>query len=92
MARESIGTRQAESVATRQLVLAFNYLATLREQIAAIEDELQQRVEELQSPLFSPGITANLVAVIHAEGPLQRSGNRRPPLGPRRLAAPDRRS
>jgi transposase len=66
-AKQSIGTRQAEHVATRQLVLAFDYLATLREQIAAIEAELNARVQELNSPLFSLGITTNLVAVIHAE-------------------------
>ena len=71
-AKESIGTRQAETVANRQLLLAFDYLATLRRQIAAIEDELDQRVREIDSPLFSLGITANLVAVIHAESdPIQ---------------------
>jgi transposase len=66
-AKQSIGTRQAEDVANRQLVLAFDYLATLRQQIAAIEDELDKRVQQIKSPLFSLGITANLVAVIHAE-------------------------
>lgn len=66
-AQQSIGTRQAENVATRQLVLAFDYLATLRKQIAAIEDELDARLQEIDSPLFSLGITAKLVAVIHAE-------------------------
>ena len=66
-AQQSIGTRQAENVANRQLVLVFDYLATLRKQIAAIEDELDLRVQKLGSPLFSLGITANLVAVIHAE-------------------------
>ncbi|HEX42158.1 MAG TPA: IS110 family transposase [Phycisphaerales bacterium] len=72
VAQQSIGTRQAENVATRQLVLAFDYLASLREQIAAIEEELERRAQELQSPLFSLGITAKLVAVIHAESdPIQ---------------------
>jgi transposase len=66
-AKQSIGTRQAESVANRQLILAFDYLETLRQQIAAIEDELEQRVNELNSPLLSLGISANLAAVIHAE-------------------------
>jgi transposase len=71
-AKGSIGTRQAENVANRQLVLAFDYLATVRQQIAAIEDELDTRVQEIGSPLFSLGITANLVAVIHAESdPIQ---------------------
>jgi transposase len=72
VAQQSIGTRQAENVATRQLVLAFDYLASLREQIAAIEEELERRAQELQSPLFSLGITAKLVAGIHAESdPIQ---------------------
>jgi transposase len=71
-AKQSIGTRQAENVATRQLVLAFDYLVTLREQIAAVEEELDRRAQELQSPLFSLGITAKLVAAIHAESdPIQ---------------------
>jgi transposase len=71
-AKESIGTRQAENVAHRQLVLVFDYLATLRQQIAAIENELDARAQEIHSPLFSLGITAKLVAVIHAESdPIQ---------------------
>ena len=66
-AKQSIGTRQAEDVANRQLVLVFDCLATLREQIAAIEDELDLRMQKIDSPLFSLGITAKLAAVIHAE-------------------------
>jgi transposase len=66
-ARRSIGTRQAEDAANRQLVLVFDYLAALRKQIAAIEDELDLRVRKLGSPLLSLGITANLAAAIHAE-------------------------
>ena len=71
-AKESIGTRQVESVADRQLVLVFDYLTTLRQQIAAIEDELEARTRQIGSPLFSLGLTANLVAAIHAESdPIQ---------------------
>jgi transposase len=71
-ARQSIGTRQAEDVAHRQLVLVFDCLATLRQQIAAVEDELEARAEKIGSPLFSLGITGKLVAVIHAESdPIQ---------------------
>jgi transposase len=66
-ARESIGTRQAENTANRQLVLVFDCLATLRQQIAAIDDELDARVKPIGSPLFSLGITAPLVAALHAE-------------------------
>ena len=71
-AQQSIGTRQAENDANRQLVLAFDCLASLRQQIAAIEVELDARVEQIGSPLLSLGITANLVAAIHAESdPIQ---------------------
>jgi transposase len=66
-AKQSIGTRRTEDATNRQLVLVFDYLATLRQQIAAIEDELDRRVQQMDSPLFSLGITANLVAAIHAE-------------------------
>lgn len=66
-AKQSIGTRLGEDAANRQLVLVFDYLATLRQQIAAIEDELDLRMRTIDSPLFSLGITANLVAAIHAE-------------------------
>jgi transposase len=71
-AKASIGTRQAENVANRQLILVFDYLATLRQQIAAIEGELEARAGELRSPLFSLGLTVNVVAAIHAESdPIQ---------------------
>jgi transposase len=66
-AKQSIGTRRTEDATHRQLVLVFDYLATLRQQIAAIEDELDLRMRAIDSPLFSLGITANLVAAIHAE-------------------------
>ena len=66
-AKQSIGTRQAEDVANRQLVLVFDCLATLREQIAAVEDEINQRMQKIGSPLLSLGITAKLAAAIHAE-------------------------
>lgn len=71
-AKGSIGTRQAESVANRQLVLAFDYLAAVRQQLADVEGELDTRVQEIGSPLLSLGLTANLVAAIHAESdPIQ---------------------
>jgi transposase len=66
-AKQSIGTRQADDVTNRQLVLVFDYLETLRKQIGAIEDELEQRVRERKSPLLSLGISANMAAIIHAE-------------------------
>jgi transposase len=66
-AKQSIGTRQAEELAESQLRSIFDYLKTVRQQIADIEKQLDQRAEELDSPLFSLGITGPLVAAIHAE-------------------------
>lgn len=66
-AQESIGTRQAEELAESQLRSVFDYLETVRQQIDDIEKQLDQRAEELDSPLFSLGITGPLVAAIHAE-------------------------
>ncbi len=66
-AKESIGTRHAEDLAESQLRSIFDYLATVRQQIAEIEKQLDERVEQLDSPLFSLGLTGPLVAAIHAE-------------------------
>ncbi len=66
-AKESIGTRQAEDLAESQLCSIFDYLGTVRQQIADIEKQLDERVEQLDSPLFSLGLTSPLVAAIHAE-------------------------
>lgn len=66
-AKESIGTRQAENLAEAQLCSIFDYLAMVRQQIADIEQQLDQRAEQLDSPLFSLGLTGPLVAAIHAE-------------------------
>jgi len=66
-AKESIGTRQAEDLAESQLRSIFDYLATLRQQIADIEKQLYERAEQLASPLFSLGLGSTLVAAIHAE-------------------------
>jgi len=66
-AKESIGTRQGEDLAESQLRSIFDYLEALRRQIADIEKQLDQRVEQLDSPLFSLGLTGPLVAAIHAE-------------------------
>jgi len=66
-AQQSIGTRQAEDLAESQLRSIFDYLATVRQQIADIEQQLGQRVKQLDSPLFSLGINSPLVAAIHAE-------------------------
>jgi transposase len=66
-AKESIGTRQAEGVIETQLCSIFDYLDTVRQQIAAIEKQLDERMRPLDSPLYSLGITSPLVAAIHAE-------------------------
>ena len=39
----------------------------MRQQIADIEQQLAERVEQLDSPLFSLGLASPLVATIHAE-------------------------
>lgn len=67
VARDSIGSRQAEDVVDRQLGSIFDYLEKVREQIAEIEQELQHRMEKIDSPLLSLGISNLLAAVIHAE-------------------------
>ena len=66
-AQTSIGLRQAEDVVQRQLVSILDFRQTLREQIEHIEQELEQRIKELQSPLLSLGISSTLAATIHAE-------------------------
>jgi transposase len=66
-AKESIGTRQAEGVIEAQLCSTFDYLDGVRQQIADIEKQLDERMQPLDSPLYSLGITSPLVAAIHAE-------------------------
>jgi transposase len=67
VARDSIGSRQAEDLVDRQLASIFDYLETVRDQIAQIEQELQHRMQKVDSPLPSLGISNLLAAVIHAE-------------------------
>lgn len=66
-AQETIGTRQAEDVIEAQLRSIFDYLETVRQQIAEIEKQLDERAQQLDSPLYSLGITSPMVATIHAE-------------------------
>ncbi len=66
-AKTSIGVQQAESVVHQQLTAIFDFRHTLRTQIAHIEDELKRRVQELDSPLLSLGISSVMAAAIHAE-------------------------
>jgi transposase len=66
-ARTSIGVQQAQGVVHQQLTSILDFRHTLREQITLIEDELKRRVQELDSPLLSLGISSILAAAIHAE-------------------------
>jgi transposase len=66
-AKESIGTRQAEDVIETQLRSIFDYLENVRQQIADINKQLDERARKLDSPLYSLGLTSPLVATIHAE-------------------------
>jgi len=66
-AKESIGTRQAEEVIEAQLRSIFDYLDTVRQQIVEIDQQLDDRAQKLNSPLYSLGITSPMVATIHAE-------------------------
>jgi len=66
-ANDSIGSRQAESVATEQLRSIFDYIETIEKQTADIEHDLESRIEAMGSPLLSLGINSTLAATIHAE-------------------------
>jgi len=66
-AKQSIGTRQADDVIETQLRSIFDYLETVRQQIADIDEQLDERAQRLDSPLYSLGLTSPLVATIHAE-------------------------
>ena len=66
-AKHSIGSRQAESLATEQLRSVFDYTETIQRQIGEIEEQLQGRIEKMDSPLLSLGINSVLAATIHAE-------------------------
>jgi len=66
-ASNSIGSRQAESVAVEQLRNIFDYIETIEKQTADIESDLENRIEAMDSPLLSLGINSPLAATIHAE-------------------------
>jgi len=63
----SIGSRQADSVATEQLRGIFDYIEMIEKQTADIEHDLEIRMDAIQSPLPSLGISSVLAATIHAE-------------------------
>jgi len=66
-AQTSIGVPQAQDVIQQQLTSIFDFRQVLRAQIDQIEEELEQRVQSLASPLPSLGISRVLAATIHAE-------------------------
>ena len=66
-AQNSIGIARAESVLIAQLRSVLSLIETLEAQISALDQELEQRLKTLNSPLPSLGIHAPLAATIHAE-------------------------
>ena len=66
-AQDSIGSRQAESVASEQLRSIFDYIEMIERQMADIERDLENRMDAIASPLPSLGIHSVLAATIHAE-------------------------
>jgi len=55
-AKDSIGTRQGESVINEQFRLVVDYLDFVETQVQAINKELRNRMETLNSPLMSLGM------------------------------------
>ena len=66
-AHDSIGIRQAENVIDDELRATIDLIEDFELQIAEIELQLEQRIEEIRSPLLSLGINSSLAAAIHAE-------------------------
>jgi len=66
-AKQSIGTRQGESVVNDQFRMIADYLDFVEGQIETISEELRNRMETLDSPLMTLGIGAVVAATILAE-------------------------
>ena len=66
-ARQSIGTRQGESVVNDQFRMIADYLDFVEGQIETICEELRNRMETLDCPLMTLGIGAVVAATILAE-------------------------
>jgi len=66
-AHDSIGIRQAGDVIDDELRATIDLIEDFELQIAELDDELEQRMEERASPLPSLGIGPSLAAAIHAE-------------------------
>ena len=66
-ASESIGCRLAEGLMNAQLQSILSLIETIEQQVEAIEKQLTERINRVDSPLLSLGLTPPLAAVIHAE-------------------------
>ena len=66
-AKDSIGTRQGESVINGQFRLVVDYLDFVETQVQAINKELKSKMETLGRPLMSLGMGAEVAATILAE-------------------------
>jgi transposase len=66
-AKHSIGTRQGEGVVNDQFHMIVDYLDFVDGQVKTINEELRNRMTELNSPLMSLGIGAEVAATILAE-------------------------
>jgi transposase len=66
-ASRSIGTRQANGLVSQQLRDIFEFVELTERQVAEIDEQLESRILEMDSPLLSLGIGPVLAATIHAE-------------------------
>jgi transposase len=66
-AKISIGTQQGESVVNGQFRMVVDYLDFVESQVQSINEQLQERMAAMNSPLMSLGIGAEVVATILAE-------------------------
>jgi transposase len=81
-AKDSIGTRQGETVVNEQLRMIVDYLDFMDSQVEQINKELRLRMEELQPQIMTLGIGPEIAATILAEsGAIERFA------GPREYSA-----
>ena len=66
-AKNSIGTQQGERTVNDQFRMIVDYLDFVESQIKTINEELSNRMKDLDSPLMSLGIGAEIAATILAE-------------------------
>jgi transposase len=66
-AKHSIGTRQGDGVINAQFRMVTDYLDFVERQVQTINEELQERMAMMDSPLMSLGIGAEVAATILAE-------------------------